>query len=222
MSKDALKSGVKSSTFTKAILVVILYAVLSLFSVVMAIYDFSVDRVLFGVLFLLATAIFVALILIKCNTVFGTYIKADDDTLYLKSWANDFLPYSTDKGFFSDLKPAKTKITEIPIDEISLILIGTKDFVKRNMTQSGKKFAKALFPYEHSSSKAKKNMLSAVDIFYAETVDGNCSFMSIPNYDAADVAKIIASLYNTNPNMLIRVNSRDYKKHISKLQNAGE
>ena len=197
-----------------------LYALLTLFSVAMAIYDFVSGQALFGILFILSAAIFVVLLLIKGNAAFGTGIKFDGNDLQLKSWANDFLPYDVNGGILSDLIPAKTKITTIPVEEITTVLIGTKEFVKRNATNAGKKLIKALFPYEHSSSKLKKNMLNALDLLYIETTDEDCSFMCIHDYDPADVTKILKELYNQNPNIIIRVNNREYKQHIAKLQKA--
>ena len=137
-------------------IIIVLYAVLAIFSAVMGFFDLATDRNLFGVLFLIAAAIFSVLLLIKGNAVFGTYLKIRSDVLYMKSWANGFLPYDVNGGFLSDLKPSKTNIITIPADEISTILVGTKDFIKRNMTEAGRDFIKALYPYEHSSKKSKK------------------------------------------------------------------
>ena len=218
MASELSKAAVKSSIRYKAIAIIGFYSVLALFSAVMAIYDIAIDNITFGVLFLLAMTILVILILIKGNTVFGTSVKSDGNMLYLKSWENGFMPYNTDGGFFSDLKPAKTVITEIPCEDISLILIGTKDYIKRNMTESGKKFTKAIYPFEHSSRKSRKNMLSAIDLMYVETKDSDCTFICGENYEPKYIAKIIGDMYKINPDMIVKVNSREYKRHIMKLQ----
>ncbi len=220
MSSEIIKATVKAKSQGKTVVAIALYALLTLFSVAMAIYDFVSGQALFGILFILSAAIFVVLLLIKGNAAFGTGIKFDGNDLQLKSWANDFLPYDVNGGILSDLIPAKTKITTIPVEEITTVLIGTKEFVKRNATNAGKKLIKALFPYEHSSSKMKKNMLNALDLLYIETTDEDCSFMCIHDYDPADVTKILKELYNQNPNIIIRVNNREYKQHIAKLQKA--
>ncbi len=217
---EAIKATVKAKSQGKTVISIALYVLLTLFSVAMSIYDFVSGQALFGILFILAAAIFVVLLLIKGNAAFGTGIKFDGNDLYLKSWANDFLPYDINGGILSDLLPAKTKETTIPVEEITMVLVGTKDFVKRNLTAAGKKLLKALFPYEHSSSKMKKNMLSALDLLYIETTNEDCSFMCIHDYDPEDVTKILKGLYDQNPNIIIKVNSREYKQHIAKLQKA--
>ena len=143
----------------------------------MAFYDMATGKRLFGILFLIAAVIFIILLLIKGNTVFGTSLKVKGNTLYLKKWDNSFLPYNADSGLFSDLMPAKTKTVLVDVDDITSIFIGTKEFIKRNLTESGKRFIKALYPYEHSSKKSKQTMVAGLDMFYLETKDGDCAFM---------------------------------------------
>lgn len=217
-----IKAKVNSPTRKKALLVMLLFSVLSVFSIIMAIYDFAISKYIFGALFTIAALIFVMLILLKFNAIFGTYIKVKDNSLFMKSWVNDFLPYEVNSGFLSDLKPSKTKLTEIPIEELSLVLVGTKDFIKRNATPVGKKLLRALFPYEHSASKTKRELISSMDIMYIETIDGECSYMCIYEYDPKSVVDVIGELYEINPDLYIKVGSHDYRKYIKQLQSEFE
>ncbi|MGN0164228.1 MAG: hypothetical protein ACI4EA_11715 [Candidatus Ornithomonoglobus sp.] len=212
----SVKAAADSSIRGKALMVIAVYAVLFLFCFIMAIYDISTAKFGLGIPFAIVAVIFVVLSLLKLNSVFGTYIKVRDDALYMKSWANDFLPYDINGGFLSDLKPAKTKLTEIPAEELSVVLVGTKDFVKRNASEAGKRFAKALYPYEHSRSK--RDLISSMDIFYVETIDGECSFMCIYGYDPETVINVIGELYDINPDLYVRVGSKSYKRYVRNLQ----
>ena len=218
MASQSVKATANASIRGKAMIIIAAFTLLALFCIGMAIYDIANSILLFGLLFALAAFIFIVLILLKVNSVFGTYIKVKNDTLYIKSWTNGFLPYNPDKGLFSDMKPAKTKLIEIPADELSLILIGTKDFIKRNATTAGKKLAKALYPFEHSSQKSRKRLISTMDLFYIETKDGECSYMCIYGYDPKTVVDVIGRLYKINPDLYVKVNSREYRKHIMKLK----
>ena len=164
MSTPTIKATVKPSSKGKTMVVIALYALLTLFSVAMAIFDFISGQILFAILFVMSATIFVILLLIKGNAVFGTSIILENDELKLKCWANDFLPYDVNGGIFSDMKPEKTKVTVVPVEDIAIALVGTKDFIKRNSTEAGKRFMKAIFPYEHSSNKSKKNMLTGLDL----------------------------------------------------------
>ncbi|MGM9935967.1 MAG: hypothetical protein ACI38A_01350 [Candidatus Ornithomonoglobus sp.] len=212
----SVKAAADSSIRGKALMVIAVYAILFLFCFIMAIYDISTAKLWLGIPFAIVAIIFVILSLLKLNSVFGTYIRVRDNTLYMKSWANDFLPYDINGGFLSDLKPAKTKLTEIPADELSVVLVGTKDFVKRNASEAGKRFVKTLYPYEHSRSK--RDLISSMDIFYVETIDGECSFMCIYGYDPEAVIDVIGELYNINHDLYVRVGSRAYKRYVKRLQ----
>lgn len=208
----------KKRSTTTALIVV--YTLLSLFALIMGIYDIASGKKVFGILFLIAALILLVLALIKGNSVYGTNLKIKNDTLYLKRWENGFLPYIPDgTSFFSDLKPAKTTIVSVPIDSVSHVFIGTKDFIKRNITDSGKKFLKAIYPYERSSKKSKRDAISGVDMFYIETTDNNCAFMSIRDYNVKNVVEIIKRIYDTNPQVEVKVSNREYKKYIMKIQN---
>ncbi|MCH5212187.1 MAG: hypothetical protein J1G06_04165 [Oscillospiraceae bacterium] len=218
MASRSVRAAANASMRSKAMIVISVFTVLMLFSIVMAIYDIANGILLFGLLFALAAFIFIILTLLKVNSVFGTYIKVKNNTLYMKSWTNGFLPYNPDGGLFSDMKPSKTKLIEIPADEISVILIGTKDFIKRNATTAGKKLARALYPFEHSAKRSRKKLISTIDLFYVETKDGECSYMCIYGYDPKTVVDVIGRLYKLNPDLYCKVNSREYRRHVMKLQ----
>lgn len=212
-----IKATADRSIRSRSMIVIAIFTAIALFSIIMAVYDIANRMVLFGVLFALAAAIFIALTLLKVNAAFGTGIKIVDGDLHLRSWVNDFLPYNTGGGFLTDLKPSKTKITEIPTEDISMIVIGTKDYIKRCATPAGKKFVKALYPYEHSSDKIKKQLLSSMDILYIETIEDDCCFMCIQGFDPQQVTNVITDLYDTNPDIYIKIGSRAYRRPIEKV-----
>lgn len=213
-----IKVSANSALKVKAMVTIIVFCLLTVFSAAMAVYDIVTGKTAFGLMFALAALIFVVLTLLKINSAFGTYIKVKDDTLYMKSWSNNFLPYDVNSGFLAEMVPSKTKLTEIPIDEISVVFVGTKDFIKGNATVAGKKLARALYPYEHSARKAKRNLIEKLDLFYVETVDGDCSFMCIYGYEPKRVVDIIGEIYSLNRDVYVKVNSREYRKHIKNLQ----
>lgn len=214
----SIKAAATSSIRSKSMIVITVFVITALFSIAMSIYDISNRMLFYGILFGLAAIIFIMLTLLKINSTFGTYIKVKDDDLYMKSWVNDFLPYEVGGGLLSDLKPSKTKLTQIPPEDITMIVIGTKEFVKRSVTPAGKKFIKAVYPYEHSSNKSRKHTISSMDLFYLETVDNDCCFMCIHGFDPQQVTNVIDELYEINPDMYVKVGSRAYRRPIAKLQ----
>ncbi len=217
MSGYQVKACADSKIRIRALVIILIFGLFALFSIGMAIFDITTGRTAFGIMFAAAALIFVVLMLLRINSVFGTYIKVKNGMLYMKSWVNDFLPYDVNGGFFSEMVPSKTKLTEIPVDEVSLVLVGTKEYIKRNATIAGKRLARALYPYEHSKRKAKKELISGMDLFYVETFGGECSFMCIYGYDPKRVVDVIGEIYSVNPDVAVRVSSREYKKHVMKL-----
>lgn len=218
MANYTTKVSANSKLKAKALITIVVFCVLTVFSAAMSVYDIVTGKTAFGVMFAAAALIFVVLTLLKINSAFGTYIKVKGDTLYMKSWSNNFLPYDVNNGFLAEMVPSKTKLTEIPIDEISVVFVGTKDFIKSNATIAGKKLARALYPYEHSAKKSKRTLIEKLDLFYVETVDGDCSFMCIYGYEPKKVVDIIGEIYLSNSDVYVKVNSREYRKHIQNLQ----
>lgn len=209
-----LKARVNSAIRVKTLVVIAAYAILFLFCLGMGIYDVLIDRILYGVLFIAVGLVFVALLLIKMNSAFGTYVQLKGGKLYMKSWENNFLPYDVNGSFMSDMIPAKTKMTAVPVNDISYVLVGTKDFVKKNATVAGKKLQRALYPYEHSKKKFKSGVLNHMELLYVETVDGSCAFMCVHDYDAERISKIIKTMYEMNKDISVKIGSSIYRKYL--------
>ena len=217
MNKRLIKATADAATRKKAVISILAFGLLAILSIVMCVYDITVGLRLYGILFGIAAVMFIVLLILKINSVFATYIKAQNNVLYMKSWANDFLPYEIGGSFFADLKPSRTKITQVPFDEIETILIGAKDFIKRNMSESGKAFAKAIYPHERTGNKSRKKTIATMDMIYVETNNNECCFMCIEDYDPKSVVDIIGAIYDYNPTLYVKVNSREYKRYITKL-----
>ena len=130
----------------------------------------------------------------------------------MKNWNNDFLPYDYDNKvkILSEFIPAKTKIVEIPLNEISKVLIGTKNFIKRNVAPDSD-FVKNIRVLEKSKDFYKKKTISSMDILYVETFEKECYYMPIVKFDMRNVTKIVQMIQRINPELLIRVSSREYR-----------
>lgn len=193
-------------------LIIGLVGLLSCFGLVMLIYEFIAGNVLFGISYTIATFLGITYVIIRMNTVFATYLAADREHLYMKSWENDFLPYNTDcrVKLVCEFIPAKTKFTEVPIDEIALIVIGTKNFIKRNVP-AGSPFLERVKEFENTRDYYRKKTVSAMDMFYLETYDGSCCHMPIDRFETANVLRIVKEIMKKNANVSVRAGSRDYR-----------
>ncbi len=211
-----MATGVKARTgagYRRRNAVIIAFiAVLTVFALVMAVYNLVKGNWLFLAAWLIAAVLAATYVLIRINTVYPTYIAVSGASLYMRNWSNDFLPYDYGNKIkiLSEFIPAKTKIVEIPIDEIGAVLIGTKNFLKRNISMDSE-FVSNIKALEKSKDFYRKKTISSMDIFYVETYAGECYYMPIAKFSASDVMKIIRVIQKRNPDLAVKSSSRDYR-----------
>ena len=154
-------------------------------------------------------------ILVCLNELYSTWIATDGTDLVLRCWDNCFFPYQTLLSFklLGELLPAKNVRLRVPISEIGKIIIGTKTFIKRNT--SDERFLEAVALYENTKYNSNQRLLEKADILYISTTDNDSVFMSINNFDAKAVIKLLRVIEKKNPDALIRVNGKAYRKYIS-------
>lgn len=207
-----LRARTRAGYRRKNTVIVTAMTLLSVFSLAMMVYNLIKKEWLFCVAWFIALILAATYVLIRINSVFATYIATDRENLYMKNWSNDFLPYDYDSKLkiFSEFIPAKTKLVEIPLDEIHTVVIGTKNFVKRN-TDASMPFHKSLKKIEKTKDFYRKKTLSSMDIFYVETYARECYYMPIVNFDTKDVTKIVQIMARKNIDLELKVGSRDYR-----------
>lgn len=202
----------KKSYRTKNGIIIGLIALLSFFAVAMAVYSLIKGNILFAISYVLAIILGFTYVFIRVNTVFATYIATDRKTLYMKNWANDFLPYAANSKLkvIREFIPDKTKIVEIPVEEISKILIGTKNFIKRTCGANSE-FAHKVRPYESSRDYYKKRMLQSMDMVYVETYSQECYYMPVVNFDRHNLVKLVQLLERKNTGIEVKTSSREFR-----------
>lgn len=212
-----IRARTRASVRRKNTVILSAITLLSVFALVMTVYNFVKGNWLFCVAWLIALILAATYVFIRMNTVFPTYIAADRVNLYMKNWSNDFLPYDCNNKIriLSEFIPAKTKLVEIPLDEIHVILIGTKNFIKRNTDESSS-FHKSLKKLEKTKDFYKKKTLSSMDIIYVETYANECYYMPIVNFETKDVMKIVQTMQRKNADLELKCSSRDYRRFLAK------
>ncbi len=197
---------------TKNIIIIGIVGILSLFGLVMSIYNFLNRRILFGISYFIAIILGFTYVIIRINSVFSTYIAIDDLRVYMRNWRNDFLSYDVDNKIklLREFIPAKTKTVQIPINEINCVLLGTKNFIKK-YTPEGSAFHKAIEKYEVTKDYYQKSFIRSADMIYIGVTNGECYYMPIAGFDPAALAKIIYIIQQANPGADIKLNSREFK-----------
>lgn len=193
---------------------IFIVAAFTCFAAFMAVYTLAGDsekRLMFGIGYIAAAILGLAYVVIRINTVYATYIATDGENIYMKNWSNDFLPYNTDGSikFISAFIPAKTKITEIPVSDISAVFIGTKNFIKR-YAKTNENFLKSVRSFEHSKDRYEKNQVRGMDIIYIEA-DGESCYMPVIKFDTDALNKLLKIINKKNPDAEIKTGSRKYK-----------
>lgn len=192
--------------------VIAIFVLLSCVAFIMAVFNLIKGNILFSIACIIATILAVTYVLIRVNTVFPTYLSIDSVNLYMRNWSNDFLPYDYDNKIkiLSEFIPAKIKTAQIPVDEIKTILIGTKNFIKRNIS-SEMEFVKNVRSLEQSKDYYRKRTVTSMDIFYLETYDMECYYMPIVNFDSKAVIKIVQTVMRRNAAAEVKSGSKNYR-----------
>ncbi len=193
-------------------IIITIFALLSCMAFIMAVFNMIKGNFLFAIACVIATILAVTYVLIRVNTVFPTSLSLDSVNLYMRNWSNDFLPYDYDNKIkiLSEFIPAKIKTAQIPVDEIKTILIGTKNFIKRNIS-SEMEFVKNVRSLEQSKDYYRKRTVSSMDIFYLETYDMECYYMPIVHFNSKDVIKIVQTIRRRNADTDVKSGSRNYR-----------
>ncbi len=190
---------------------------LSLLALVMLIFDFINGRILWGIFWILALILALSYVIIRINSVYTTYLASDKKNVYMKNWSNDFLPYDADNKikFIREFIPARTKLIQIPIEDIATVLIGTKNFIKR-YGEDNEDFRINLKPLEKSKDYYQKKTVQSMDLIYVSTYDGECYYMPIVKFTPRDVSRVLQFIQRANPEAEIRVNSKEFRLSLKK------
>ena len=187
-------------------------AAVMIVGIVGVIYSIAHASWLFAASYFIGLILLFTYVIIRVNAVYTTYLSYEDGAIVMKNWTNDFLPYDVGNKVkvLSEFVPARTKVTEIPVDEIDKIMIGTKNFIKRNVERDDL-FLERISPYEKTKDYYQKRTVSGMDIFYVHTTDGESYYMPIMNFNTKTVKKILSAALAKNPDIDFRATSRAYR-----------
>lgn len=186
--------------------------ILSVVGIIMMIYSLVKSSWLFAASYFIALILLVTYIMIRFSTVYTTYLATDRENIYMRTWNNNFLPYDVNNRIklFAEFVPAKTKLIQIPIGDITQIVIGTKNFIKRS-SRDDDKFLNDIAPYEISKDYYKKRTVSSMDIIYFKLMDDDSYYMPILNFNTKNVIKILNIILKAKPDIEVNIGSRDYR-----------
>lgn len=208
----AIKARTSSKCRRKNTVFIALGTLLSVTGVIMLVYSLIKASWLFAASYFIALILLVTYIVIRINTVYVTYLATDRESIIMKNWSNDFLPYDVENKvkFLAEFIPSTTKVTEIPINEIEKVVIGTKSFIKRTMADDTE-FLQRIAVFENSKDYYQKRTISAMDIFYVRVVSGESYYMPIMNFNTKMVKKLLGIMLKVKPDIEMVFAGREYR-----------
>lgn len=118
------------------------------------------------VLILLGSFVGLWLCLYSYSFVFGSVVKLDSDKLIIKNWKNKFSNLNVERSWvISDWFLPKSEVSEVKIDNIEQVLIGTLSRIQKTCHETGDTVLEK--EIKSFSRKLRKNHLSNVRTFHS-------------------------------------------------------
>ena len=201
------KASVGRKTKNRSMLLICITASVSLLGIVMAVYSMVRLKLVFALIYVIAAALGLIYAVMRINTVVPPYIAEKDGYLYLQTWKGLF-PFRTDKGFIGEYIPEKTILKKINISQINRIYLGTRNYLVKLLPEG--KFADELA----ESKKKYESIVKRMDFIYISTRDGNEVFMSVTDFDDAELADILKHIVDSDERIDFKCNNRVISKSI--------
>ncbi len=210
-------AGVEAKSRTKGLVFVVVLMVLCVLALMLSIYSFYTENIVFGVSYIIGIMLGLSYIVIRLNQMYTTYIAADDENIILKCWDNHFFAYNAWSGIpvIREFIPSRSQEIIVPMSEISTILIGTKSFIKRNAEDPA--FDRAVLPYENQKYSNVTGLLNKANILYIKTFSGESVFMSIEDFNAKDTMNVLNRFARfCSDEVDIRINLRSFRRYLAR------
>lgn len=183
-------------------------------ALVLAIMSIANANYLYALLYAAAAILAAAYVVIKINSVMPLYIAADDENVCIQNWRNGAFPYDINfkPSFFADFVPDRVIKTEIPIERITRIFVGSKNYLVRNLADTD--FAKRAEAIE-KARRTEKNAVRRMDFICISDTDGEIYFMPVNDIDYAALAELVNYIFRKKPDIEIKCNLRDIRTRLT-------
>lgn len=152
-----------------------------LLGLVLCIYSLVIKSFLFALWYALAFVLGLSFVIIKINACFPTFIVADSTKVTLSAWKNGIMPYTLPEkpNFLSDFIPEKIKISEVSMEDINSVIIGSRKFLKKSLSEEEyPEILKRLDENKHYDS-----VLRRMDFIFIRAKSSENCFMSVTDFD---------------------------------------
>lgn len=178
----------------------------------LAIYSLATGGFFFALAYIVALLLSLVYTVMKINTVIPTFIACDEENIQLCVWENDFFPYKPDRGFIGEFIPEKVKTTDIAMDEVKSIFIGSGNFIVRNYASTA--FAEKFKEYKARFASVVKRM----EFILIVLKDGSEHYMPVTDFDPEALAGIVKACRQVNPMLEFVTGNRQVRKFVPKQE----
>lgn len=161
----------------------------SLLGLILGIYSLVTQNFLFALWYALAFVLGLSYVIIRINACFPTFIATDGEKVVLSKWKNGIMPYTLPEkpNFISDFIPEKVITSEIAMEDIDSVIIGSRRFLKKNLGEE--EYPEILARLD--LYKNFDNVLKRMDFIFIRTKNGENCFMSITDFDLPGVNEFL-------------------------------
>lgn len=181
---------------------------------ILACFSVYIKSYIYATLYLIAVVLGLAYVIIKINSVMPAYIAADNDKIYLQCWDNGAFPYKINfkPSFLADFVPAKVQKKEIPISGIKNMMIGSKNYLIRNLEDTD--FSKQITDISNSRH-TEHGAIRKMDFVCITDNSDNVYFMPVTDMDPDSLAKVVNLVHRKNEAVQIKCNLRQIRNRLT-------
>lgn len=176
----------------------------SLLGLVLGIYSLVINNILFALWYALAFVLGLSYVIIRINACFPTFIATDGEKVVLSKWKNGIMPYTLPEKptFISDFIPEKVNTSEIAMEDIDAVIIGSRRFLKKNLAEE--EYPEILARLD--LNKHFDNVLKRMDFLFVRTKEGENCFMSVTDFDLFGIRDFLDIVEKSCPGVQILIN----------------
>ena len=204
------KAGLSAKFKRRNLIKLTVVATIAVIGIVMSVMSVLNAQYVFALLYFIAALLGTLYAIIKINTVLPPMIECDNECITLSTWDNGLFPFNIHfkPTFFADFIPAKTKSYEIPLSEIDSLLIGSKGFVSRTVSDST---LEGMYKDMFAGNRRLSELAKRCDILYLKLKSGRVYIMSVNDFDPDELYRIVDKVEHL-------VQGIDFKTNIRKLR----
>ena len=210
MEKSALLQSKKKRKIVKITVVAVICAA----GILLAAYSILVKSYLYAALYIIAVILGLAYVVIKVNSDIPCYLAATRDTVCMQCWDNGAFPYRINfkPAFIADFIPARVQRQEIPIADIKSVMVGSRNFLARNL--EGTSFPKRMDEIA-KSRRTEKGAVRKMDFICILDKRDRVYFMPVTDMEPDALARVVNLIHRKNADAEIKCNLREIRNRLT-------